>query len=168
MWSSNIIHSDNQSGCGDGWIVDDIAVKVTFEVVASSALRLFLPSAREQFYWAQPGVNFSGLVEDYSKEREYDFENDVATGSAEDGVVLSSAVVKDEKEERAHEDQSTSASSTIPSGGRDAEGRILDPPETFLLLLVYPQEVRYLRLGDNFSCRHVLVDGNWVAQRENP
>ena len=153
------------------------------EVIASSAIppRLFLPSAREQFYWAQPGVNFSGLV-DYSKEREYDFENDVATGSAEDGVALSSAVVKDENDHTAQEDQSTSAASNcltsrppdgmsdsnIPSGGRDAEGRILDPPETFLLLLVYPQEVRYLRLGDNFSCRHILVDGNWVARRENP
>ncbi|KAL7471656.1 hypothetical protein ACHAXS_011943 [Conticribra weissflogii] len=38
----------------------------------------------------------------------------------------------------------------IPPGGRDGEGKILPPPDSFLLMLLYPTRVDYLRLGDNF------------------
>ncbi|KAL7488427.1 hypothetical protein ACHAW6_014012 [Cyclotella cf. meneghiniana] len=62
----------------------------------------------------------------------------------------------------------------IPAGGRDAEGRVLPPPDTFLLMLLYPFQVDYLRLGDNF--RQVdkwdngdgLFDCNWTSARVNP
>jgi hypothetical protein len=62
----------------------------------------------------------------------------------------------------------------IPAGGRDAEGKVLPPPDTFLLMLVYPFQVDYLRLGDNF--RQVdkwdngdgICDCNWTSVRVNP
>jgi hypothetical protein len=44
----------------------------------------------------------------------------------------------------------------IPAGGRgeeDEQGKrpILPPPDTFLVLLLWPDDVRYLDLSDNFS-----------------
>jgi len=38
----------------------------------------------------------------------------------------------------------------IPSGGRSDKGEILEPPETFILVLLWPSEVDYLRLKDNY------------------
>mmetsp|Transcript_5435 Transcript_5435/g.11539 ORF Transcript_5435/g.11539 Transcript_5435/m.11539 type:complete len:340 (-) Transcript_5435:688-1707(-) len=38
----------------------------------------------------------------------------------------------------------------IPVGGRDDEGRVLPPPDNFLLMLLVPQRCDYLRLGDNY------------------
>lgn len=38
-----------------------------------------------------------------------------------------------------------------PIGGRDASGKLLPPPDTFLLMLLWPTEVKYLRLTDNFA-----------------
>ncbi len=37
-----------------------------------------------------------------------------------------------------------------PSGGRDVDGRVLPPPDNFLLMLLYPFRVDYLRLTDNY------------------
>ncbi|KAL3803847.1 hypothetical protein HJC23_004009 [Cyclotella cryptica] len=62
----------------------------------------------------------------------------------------------------------------IPAGGRDAEGKVLPPPDTFLLMLLYPFEVDYLRLGDNFRQVDKWGDGdepcesNWLSVRVNP
>jgi hypothetical protein len=67
-----------------------------------------------------------------------------------------------------------------PTGGRDAEGKLLPPPDTFLLLLLWPQQVKYLRLTDNFSQVDNLAgctteaegdassSGAWEAVRVNP
>jgi PPOX class probable FMN-dependent enzyme len=60
----------------------------------------------------------------------------------------------------------------VPKGGRDAEGKVLPPPETFLLVLLLPKQVKYLRLSDNLA----LVDEvsneagatKWSVQRVNP
>ena len=42
--------------------------------------------------------------------------------------------------------------SKIPKGGRDVEtNKVLPPPSNFLLLLLYPMEVKYLCLRDNYS-----------------
>lgn len=58
----------------------------------------------------------------------------------------------------------------IPTGGRDEEGKVIPPPDTFLLMLLYPTVVDYLRLGDNF--RQVdnweAGDGQWNSVRVNP
>jgi pyridoxamine 5'-phosphate oxidase len=70
---------------------------------------------------------------------------------------------------------SASTSSTIPTGGRDDDGKVLPPPDTFLLMLLYPTRVDYLRLSDNY---HQVDDlerddgmersGRWIAKRVNP
>eukprot|EP00565_Helicotheca_tamesis_P001441 CAMPEP_0185733500 /NCGR_PEP_ID=MMETSP1171-20130828/19699_1 /TAXON_ID=374046 /ORGANISM="Helicotheca tamensis, Strain CCMP826" /LENGTH=241 /DNA_ID=CAMNT_0028403253 /DNA_START=180 /DNA_END=905 /DNA_ORIENTATION=- len=38
----------------------------------------------------------------------------------------------------------------VPAGGRGEDGKVLAPPDNFLLMLLYPKRVDYLRLGDNF------------------
>ena len=38
----------------------------------------------------------------------------------------------------------------IPACGRDDDGKVLPPPDTFLLMLLYPTHVDYLRLADNY------------------
>lgn len=43
---------------------------------------------------------------------------------------------------------STDSNVSIPPGGRDANGTILPPPDTFLLMLLQPYHVDYLRLTD--------------------
>ena len=61
----------------------------------------------------------------------------------------------------------------LPSGGRDGDGKVLPPPDTFLLMLLYPTKIDYLRLGDNYR----QVDeldwggenvGGWKSRRVNP
>ena len=48
--------------------------------------------------------------------------------------------------------------SKIPKGGRDVEtNKVLPPPSNFLLLLLYPMEVKYLCLRDNYSQFDQLV-----------
>ena len=52
----------------------------------------------------------------------------------------------------------------VPAAGRDEEGRILDVPSTFLLTLLIPSSVKYLRLTDNFA----QLDDEAGARRVNP
>lgn len=131
--------------------------------------------AREQFYWNAPGVNFNGL--DYSKDRKYDFEKDPKRRHTENGEgtegISAEADFADSKDVDGPDETGLCAENKtqIPAGGRDAEtGKILDPPDTFLLLLVHPQEVKYLRLGDNFASLDTLdpSTGTWRAERVNP
>ena len=69
-------------------------------------------SAREQFYWTTPGIEYTEVDDD----------------------------------------------SKIPKGGRDVEtNKVLPPPSNFLLLLLYPMEVKYLCLRDNYSQFDQLV-----------
>uniref|UniRef100_A0A7S1CWE6 Pyridoxamine 5'-phosphate oxidase Alr4036 family FMN-binding domain-containing protein n=1 Tax=Cyclophora tenuis TaxID=216820 RepID=A0A7S1CWE6_CYCTE len=58
--------------------------------------------------------------------------------------------------------------STVPPGGRDANGVLLEPPETFLLLFLLPARSDYLRLTDNYRQIDEFIDGTWKAQRINP
>lgn len=66
-------------------------------------------------------------------------------------------------------------SKNVPTGGRDADGKVLPPPDAFLMMLLYPTKIDYLRLGDNF--RQVdewdwSDDGGeecrWKSKRVNP
>jgi PPOX class probable FMN-dependent enzyme len=57
---------------------------------------------------------------------------------------------------------------TVPNGGRDIEGKILNPPNTFLLMLLIPTSVKYLRLKDNFAQNDKIQDNNWISTRVNP
>ena len=56
----------------------------------------------------------------------------------------------------------------VPAGGRDEEGKVLSPPDTFLLMLLYPTAIDYLRLGDNFRQVDRWDDGRWTSKRVNP
>lgn len=76
--------------------------------------------AREQFFWKEPGLLYSG-------------------------------------------------ESTVPEGGRGEDGKeVLPPPDTFLLMLLFPTRVDYLRLGDNFRQIDQVKDGTWTLARVNP
>eukprot|EP00667_Euglena_gracilis_P019178 EG_transcript_20501 len=55
-----------------------------------------------------------------------------------------------------------------PPGGRDATGAVLQPPDNFLLLLLWPTRVDYLRLTDNFRQVDVSAGDEWSATRVNP
>lgn len=63
----------------------------------------------------------------------------------------------------------------VPAGGRNAEtGAVLEAPPSFLLMLLHPTRVHYLRLTDNFAQVDELVAGGasgprqWAARRVNP
>lgn len=59
--------------------------------------------------------------------------------------------------------------SQIPPGGRDQDGKPVAPPENFLLMLLDPTHVDYLRLtGDQYRQVDVHVQGDWSLQRVNP
>lgn len=85
-------------------------------------------SAREQFYWKEPGVPFK------------------------------------EPDER----------DAPPVGGRGEDGKVLPPPDDFLLMLLRPKRVDYLRLGDNFRQVDAHVEETdskgevWSMTRMNP
>lgn len=75
--------------------------------------------AREQFFWKEPGLTYSG-------------------------------------------------DSIVPEGGRDEEGKVLPPPDSFLLMLLFPTRAEYLRLGDNFRQIDESKGGEWSMSRVNP
>ena len=56
----------------------------------------------------------------------------------------------------------------VPIGGRDEEGKVLNPPNTFLLMLLLPESVKYLRLRDNYAQNDVLKGNKWISTRVNP
>jgi len=58
----------------------------------------------------------------------------------------------------------------VPEGGRDSEGKVLPPPPTFLLVLLYPKRVDYLRLTDNYRQIDSFDNSSedWCVQRVNP
>jgi len=122
--------------------------------------------AREQFYWDQPGVNFSGLG--YSKDRKFDFELQENEAMDEDGKEENSKDSSDVQMGQTQQGEKNEPVMEIPPGGRDSSGTIVDPPETFLLLLVCPECVKYLRLGDNFATCEEFKDGKWTTARVNP
>jgi PPOX class probable FMN-dependent enzyme len=58
--------------------------------------------------------------------------------------------------------------SAVQSGGRDSDGKLLPPPTPFLLMLLHPSRIEYLRLTDNFRQVDCLTDGDWICSRVNP
>jgi hypothetical protein len=56
----------------------------------------------------------------------------------------------------------------IPQGGRDEEGKVLPPPHNFLLMLLIPNNVDYLRLTNQYrQVDEQTGDGMWSSQRVN-
>jgi hypothetical protein len=59
--------------------------------------------------------------------------------------------------------------SSVPPGGRDEDGKILPPPENFLLMLLDPKDVDYLHLtGDQNRQIDSRGPSGWTMQRVNP
>ncbi|KAL3931897.1 MAG: hypothetical protein SGBAC_011099 [Bacillariaceae sp.] len=59
--------------------------------------------------------------------------------------------------------------SLIPVGGRDDDGKVLQPPDDFLLMLLDPTDVDYLRLtGNQFRQVDARGPSGWKRQRVNP
>jgi len=57
----------------------------------------------------------------------------------------------------------------VPEGGRDGDGKVLPPPDNFLLMLLYPNRCDYLRLGDNFrQIDNINGDESWDVQQVTP
>ena len=61
----------------------------------------------------------------------------------------------------------------VPSGGRREDGKVLPPPDNFLLMLLVPNKVKYLRLTDNFAQESVRVADSsgsisWINSQVNP
>ena len=56
----------------------------------------------------------------------------------------------------------------VPEGGRGEDGKVLPPPDNFLLMLLNPTRVDYLRLGDNFRQFDELEGETWTEKRVNP
>lgn len=63
-----------------------------------------------------------------------------------------------------------SGSPEVPKGGKDGDGKMLPIPDYFRLLLLWPCQIKYLRLTDNYS----VVDDfdaasrTWKPMRVNP
>lgn len=60
------------------------------------------------------------------------------------------------------------AKNPVPSGGRDEEGKVIPPPDNFLLMLLRPSHVDYLRLTNQYRQVDVFTDGSWSSTRVNP
>jgi pyridoxamine 5'-phosphate oxidase len=56
----------------------------------------------------------------------------------------------------------------LPSGGRDTDGNLLPPPDNFLLMLLIPNEVDYLRLTNMYRQADRLGEDRWSFERVNP
>lgn len=56
----------------------------------------------------------------------------------------------------------------VPTGGRDHDGKLLLPPDDFLLMLLLPIHCDYLRLTNAYRQVDQTVDGEWQSQRLNP
>jgi pyridoxamine 5'-phosphate oxidase len=63
-----------------------------------------------------------------------------------------------------------SGESAVPAGGRDEDGKVMEVPDSFLLMLLYPSQVKFLRLTDNFAQKDVLESNGatWSESRINP
>lgn len=59
--------------------------------------------------------------------------------------------------------------SSIPPGGKDENGKMLPPPDNFLLMLLDPTDVDYLRLsGDQYRQMDNRSPSGWSFKRINP
>lgn len=67
-----------------------------------------------------------------------------------------------------NDNESVESLNQSPTGGRDENGKVLPPPENFLLMLLYPKRIDYLRLTDNFRQIDDKKGNDWESCRVNP
>ena len=60
----------------------------------------------------------------------------------------------------------------VPPGGRDEDGKVLPVPDSFLLMLLYPTKIDYLKLGENYKQIDEWIweehESQWEQVRMNP
>ena len=61
----------------------------------------------------------------------------------------------------------TGGPSEVPAGGRDEEGKVVPPPDNFLLMLLFPKDIDYLRLTNMYRQADTF-NGSWSFERLNP
>ena len=111
-------------------------------------------NAREQFYWNWPGKEYDGPPEDIPVGGRENLQDD-----------LKALNIKEE-DVKSDENRATKM------------GKVLEPPENFMLLLLQPNCCKYLRLSDNFAQRDELFfdtatvsaedENDWRCYRTNP
>jgi pyridoxamine 5'-phosphate oxidase len=57
---------------------------------------------------------------------------------------------------------------SVPHGGRQADGKVVPVPPEFLLMLLRPHKIDYLRLTDNYRQMDTFENGKWTQTRLNP
>ena len=93
-------------------------------------------TAREQFYWDQPGIPLNE---------------------------------KEQEQEPEPEPEDSTEVKNYPVGGRGEDGKVLPPPDTFLMMLLQPTTVDYLRLTDNTRVVFAkTLDEKWTQSEVNP
>lgn len=120
-------------------------------------------NAREQFYWNWPGKEYEGPPEDIPAGGRESFENDLKALNL--------------KEDDVKSEENNINSATFESRANKI-GKVLEPPENFMLLLLQPNRCKYLRLSDNFAQRDELLydsatvsaddENDWKCYRTNP
>ena len=111
-------------------------------------------TAREQFYWEQPGVPLNESNEEEEEEEE-------ETTTTSEG--------NEEEKTKTAAAEGGSGKMVIPTGGRGEDGKVLPPPDTFLLMLLWPKKVDYLRLSDNSRVVYQRTDaGDWTKEHMTP
>ena len=128
--------------------------------------------ARDQFFWTgKPGAEF-GVVErsttgSISANAAYSTEktmNRVAEEMGEENEDEAEESCPDTTKKRP---KKLNSAGLLPGGRDPSTGNIVQPPpETFLLLLLIPHQVRYLRLTDNFAQTDTLVEQRGVDDNE--
>lgn len=120
-------------------------------------------TAREQFYWNWPGKEYDGPPKDVPVGGRERLQNDLKALNL--------------KEEDVKSDEKDINLSTFGSKATKL-GKVLEPPENFMLLLLQPNCCKYLRLSDNFAQRDELPfdtatvsaddENDWKYFRTNP
>jgi hypothetical protein len=120
--------------------------------------------AREQFFWQQPGIAY---------------QDHIPASSPADSDTASKEPACDISETSSPVSASPVSAMSVPTGGRDSTGTIVPPPPTFLLMLLEPERVKYLRLRDNYAqvdeyvtdseiSDHGVDSKRWSSRRVNP
>lgn len=67
-------------------------------------------------------------------------------------------------------DSKSNGTKSIPTSGRSEDGKVLEPPENFLLMILDPFRVDYLNLRNNFRQIDTLVSekDTWAQQQVHP
>ena len=135
--------------------------QVTKNNSESAELVWWFPKTTEQ-YRVTGRLIFVG-----SGEFEYDRDKSLSAARKEMWGNLSDSAREQFFDDRNPGETFTGDPVNIPPGGRDGNGTVLPPPDNFLLMILSPTEVDYLRL-QNMYRQSDKKEGEWKSFRLNP